>query len=57
LGLLTEFDEDKNGALSKTEFSSFLLATDIKEFNNKNIRKIVIQNIYKYFPKLIIPIN
>jgi hypothetical protein len=40
--LLLQFDDDNNGALSKAEFSSFLVATDIKEFHSKDIRKIVV---------------
>lgn len=49
LAFLQEFDVDNNGGLSKNEFNSFLLATDIREFSGKDIRKILIDHIYAYF--------
>lgn len=55
--LLRQFDDDNNGALSKAEFSSFLVATDIKEFHSKDIRKIVVENIYRHFPSNLITLK
>jgi hypothetical protein len=49
LGFLKEFDRDGNGGVSKNEFNSLLLATDIRELSSKDIRRIVIEHIYKYF--------
>lgn len=49
LAFLKEFDRDGNGGLSKNEFNSLLLATDIRELSSKDIRRIVIGHIYKYF--------
>jgi hypothetical protein len=49
LVFLREFDRDGNGGLSKNEFNSLLLATDIRELSSKDIRRIVIVHIFKYF--------
>jgi hypothetical protein len=49
LAFLKEFDQDGNNSLSKNEFNSFLLATDIRELSSKDIRRIVIEHIYKYY--------
>ncbi len=46
-----EYDLDKSGAISKVEFCRMLVATDIKEFVSKDIRKMLVDFIYKYFPK------
>jgi len=48
-GFLKEFDRDGNSSISKNEFNSLLLATDIRELSSKDIRRIVIEHIYKYF--------
>jgi hypothetical protein len=46
---LREFDRDGNGGISKNEFNSMLLATDIRELSSKDIRRIIIEHIYKYY--------
>jgi hypothetical protein len=46
-----EFDLDENNAINKVEFSKMLMATDIKEFASKDIRKIVVDHIFAAFKK------
>ncbi len=46
-----DFDVDGNFSISKTEFNKILVATDIKEFASREIRKMIVDHIFKYFPK------
>ena len=46
-----EFDSDENGSISKVEFGKLLVATDIREFQSKDIRKMLVDHLFSYFPK------
>jgi len=46
---LREFDADHNNSLNKNEFSSFLVSTDITEFGGREIRRMIMEQIFKYF--------
>lgn len=50
LELFQECDENNSGYLDKRQFNKLLIATDIKEFSMKDIRDMVMKQIFHYFP-------